>query len=107
MATKPKKYAGVTDSVITHAAIPTITETLAERGTRYGDFATHAQITQDIKKVMHSTPKWNSLSPDMKESLEMVAHKIGRILNGDPEYFDSWVDIEGYVNLVSRELQRP
>ena len=88
-------------------AIPTIAETLAERGTRYGEFKDHACITQNIKQAMHSTPNWNYLSPEMKESLEMVAHKIGRILNGDPYYFDSWVDIEGYVNLVSRELPRP
>ena len=30
----------------------------------------------------------------------MVAHKIGRILNGDPTYEDSAVDIVGYATLM-------
>ena len=86
--------------------IPAISETLAERGNRYGEFNEHARITQNIKAAMVDSPNWSKLPPEMKESLEMTAHKIGRILNGDPSYFDSWVDIEGYINLVSRELPR-
>ena len=34
----------------------------------------------------------------------MVAHKIGRILNGDPNYIDSWHDIIGYTRLVEQRL---
>lgn len=81
-----------------------IEATLAERGTRYGVFAEHARITQAVKAAMVDSPNWDELSPEAKEALEMVAHKIGRILNGDPTYKDSWVDIEGYVHLVSAEL---
>ena len=75
----------------------TIETTLTQRGTRYGDFPTHAQITQDLKCVMQQTPRWRGLSNDKKEALEMIVHKIGRILNGDPNYHDSWHDIEGYA----------
>lgn len=82
-----------------------IDATLAERGARYGKFTEHADITQDLKDVMRVTPKWDDLTPDQKESLEMVAHKIGRILNGDPDYADSWVDIAGYAKLVADRLQ--
>ena len=78
--------------------------TLAERGTRYGAFDSHAKITQNLKRAMVATPKWMSLSDSQKESLEMVAHKIGRILNGDPNYADSWHDIAGYSKLVEDEL---
>jgi hypothetical protein len=35
----------------------------------------------------------------------MIAHKIGRIVNGDPDHVDSWVDIAGYAQLVADELQ--
>lgn len=83
----------------------TIEATLAERGSRYGEFPAHARITQDIKRMMVAAPNWDKLPDDMKESLEMVAHKIGRILNGDPYYKDSWVDIEGYVHLISKRLK--
>ena len=82
-----------------------IQATLEQRGSRYGDFATHAQITQDLKLTMHHSPKWEELTPEMKESLEMTAHKIGRILNGDPTYKDSWVDLEGYAHLISQTLE--
>jgi hypothetical protein len=81
-----------------------IEKTLEERGSRYGVFEEHARITQNIKNAMKDSPNWGGLSIDKREALEMVAHKIGRILNGDPEYKDSWVDIEGYVHLVSSTL---
>lgn len=35
----------------------------------------------------------------------MIFHKIARILNGDPNYADSWVDIAGYAKLVADELE--
>lgn len=78
--------------------------TLAERGARYGDFEGHAQITQELKATMHASPNWSLLKPDQKEALEMAAHKIGRILNGDPNYIDSWHDIIGYTRLVENRL---
>lgn len=81
-----------------------IDQTLVERGNRYGVFAEHARITQNIKRAMQDTPNWAKLSDDKKESLEMLAHKIGRILNGDPEYKDSWHDIIGYAKLVDDTL---
>ena len=35
----------------------------------------------------------------------MICHKIGRILNGDPDYGDSWRDIAGYALLVADRLE--
>lgn len=87
------------------AKAPPIQTTLEERGSRYGSFAEHARITQNIKDAMKDSPNWNSLSPEMKESLEMQAHKIGRILNGDTSYKDSWTDIIGYATLIEQELK--
>ena len=82
-----------------------IDETLAERETRYGAFTGHAQITQEIKQAMIKGRNWVSLAADQKEALDMVAHKIGRILNGDANYIDSWHDIIGYVRLVEVRLE--
>lgn len=81
-----------------------INDTLTERGSRYGRFCDHAGISQSIKRAMRSAPKWGELPDSMKESLEMVAHKIARILNGDPHYSDSWHDVAGYTTLVERHL---
>lgn len=81
-----------------------IDATLAERGARYGSYAEHARITQAIKSAMTDSPNWSSLADDQRETLEMVAHKVGRILNGDPDYHDSWHDIVGYTKLVADRL---
>lgn len=79
--------------------------TLNERGKRYGPFAGHADITQDLKLRMRDSEKWWNLTDSQKEALEMIAHKIGRILNGDPNYDDSWRDIAGYAQLVVDQLE--
>lgn len=83
-----------------------IDETLKERGDRYGEFSEHARITQNMKRAMQDSPNWGKLPDDMKEALEMVAHKVGRILNGDPAYIDSWHDIIGYTRLVEKALEK-
>ena len=85
-----------------------IQDTLSERGSRYGSFDGHADITQRLKHdmVFAPTSKWITLTAEQKESLEMIAHKIGRILNGDPNYIDSWVDIAGYAQLVVNILEK-
>lgn len=84
----------------------TITETLYIRETRYGSFANHATIAQALKHIMRREEKWHELSNHQKEALEMIAHKIARILNGDPNYIDSWHDIAGYATLVEQELEK-
>lgn len=84
--------------------MPSIDDTLAERGTRYGEFIGHAEVTQSIKLSMVSGENWTTMDGDMKEALEMIAHKIGRIVNGDPNYVDSWTDIIGYARLVEKRL---
>lgn len=83
-----------------------IEQTLAERGSRYGIFMGHAQVTQDIKNVirLHLTARHKPLAFDQQEALDMIAHKIGRIINGDADYADSWHDIAGYAQLVADRL---
>ena len=83
-----------------------IDKTLAERGEKYGTFAGHAEVSQGIKRLMaNELAKRNKLlADDQWEALEMIAHKIARIINGDPNYSDSWVDVAGYAKLVADRL---
>lgn len=81
-----------------------IDKILDDRGKKYGKFKDHARITQELKTIMHTCKKWPYMEPDQHEALEMIAHKIGRILNGDPNYADSWDDIAGYAKLVGDRL---
>ena len=87
-----------------------IDEVTAERGKRYGNYADHAAISQAIKNILYSALDTNpnvdldTLDDDIKETLEMIAHKLGRIVNGDPYYADSYIDIAGYAKLVGDRL---
>ena len=84
-----------------------ISKILDERGSRYGDFKDHAVVTQVFKEQLAEMLKWKDkkLPADMQESLDMIFHKIGRIVNGDHFYADSWIDIAGYAKLISDRLQ--
>lgn len=81
-----------------------INSTLAERGNRYGAFSGHAAVTQKIKNAITTGRNYSKLNDSQIEALEMIAHKIGRIVNGDPNYADSWHDIAGYAKLVEDQL---
>jgi hypothetical protein len=83
----------------------TLADTLNERGKRYGNFADQAAIAQAIKAAMYSACDSSKLAPDQREALAMIANKLGRILNGDPNYADSWMDIAGYAKLVADRLE--
>ena len=80
---------------------------LTERGHEYGPFRDGAALMQGMKRLMadHARAHDKTFSDDQWEALEMIVHKIGRIVNGDPDYADSWIDIAGYAKLVADELQ--
>lgn len=85
-----------------------VNEMLAGRESRYGSFEGHAEISQRLKGIIHTyeAVRGCDLDPDQREALEMIAHKIARILNGDPNYADNWIDIAGYATLVANRLEK-
>jgi len=84
-----------------------IKDTIQERSSEYGNYSGQSTISQALKNVMRSSKNWSTLTHDKKESLEMIVHKIARIINGNSNNFDSWHDIEGYAALISNSLQKP
>jgi len=97
------------DSHVTERSLPEklpngIAATLTERGKRYGAFRDQAVYADRINDVLTSSPNWEKMAPDQREALRIIANKIGRILNGDPDYADSWHDIVGYAKLVDDRL---
>ena len=84
--------------------------TLAERGSRYGDFTDHAELAQELQDVMRGFRKpgpqgqivnpWAKLDSVKRQALTVIADKIARILSGDPNYTDNWHDIQGYAKLA-------
>ena len=80
-------------------------EMLEGRATRYGTFEGHARISQALKRAMQNSPNWSKLTDVQKEGLEMMQHKVARMLNGDPSYLDNIVDIVGYSTLVKDVME--
>lgn len=80
---------------------------LKERRQQHGDFTDHARITQALKIVMkiESKGSFSALSEIQREALEMIQHKIGRILAGNPNLKDHWHDIAGYAKLVADRIE--
>ena len=84
------------------AHMNTIHEILQERNATHGDFREGAKISQHLKKVVATYGV--DLIPAHKESLDMIMHKIARLLNGDPMHKDTWHDIMGYTQLAINEI---
>lgn len=82
-----------------------IQEILNQRQKTHGEFSEHAGTTQAIKQIIQNRNHRN-LSDSQLESLEMIAHKIGRILAGDPNTKDHWDDIAGYAKLISNQIDK-
>ena len=85
-----------------------IGKVLEERGNRYGSFVGHAEVSTGLSHVIaEELRKRNKgLEADQAEALMMICHKIARIVNGDPDYADNWVDIAGYAKLVADRLEQ-
>jgi hypothetical protein len=77
-----------------------ISETLTTREGQYGRYEIVSQISQDIKKIMRQSPNYYIMPDYARESLDMIANKMARLLNGDFMLNDSWHDISGYSALV-------
>lgn len=86
----------------------TINQVLNQREKTHGSFEIHAAVTQELKAVIsrNMLDQGRRFDADMQEALDMVCHKIGRIVAGDPRHHDHWFDIAGYVTLVADRLER-
>lgn len=79
---------------------------ITERSKTHGDFTDHARITQNLKGMMTAEDRYLFLNACQRESLEMIVHKIGRIIAGDPDFRDHWDDIAGYARLVAERCSK-
>lgn len=82
-------------------------EVLDQRALDYGQFKHGAELMQGMKRLVsdHAQRHGKTFADDQWEALEMILHKIGRIVNGNPDKVDHWVDIAGYAKLVAMRLE--
>lgn len=88
-----------------------IGDILKERNECYGDFYVEACIVQNIKAELRAYRGMRDDADEVthnviREALDHIATKLGRICNGDPTYKDNWQDIIGYCTLVLVEIDR-
>lgn len=77
---------------------------LEERGSTHGDFTDNARVSQELKMVLHCENA--DLTPYQAEAIDMICHKLARIVSGNPNFIDAWKDISGYSMLVVERLQK-
>lgn len=88
----------------------TTTKLLEERGKTHGNFSTQAFISQTLKEHVRSFKGfsgWHGLTCEQKEALDMILHKIARIIAGNHSFKDHWDDIAGYARLVADRCPPP
>ena len=87
----------------------TVDQILTERKSSHGNFTDHARITQNLKRVIDEEligrmlRQQAPLSYTQKEAVDMILHKIGRVIAGDASFDDHWIDIEGYAKIANGE----
>lgn len=85
----------------------TVDAILDSRAKDYGAFADNARLAQALKRTMadHADEMGSLFSDEQWEALEMIATKMSRIVNGNPDKIDNWDDIAGYAKLVADKLR--
>lgn len=91
-----------------------VQQTLTDRDKTHGSYPLVAKTIQDLKVVAQdaavrarkNNPKLSPLTAAQAEGIDMILHKIGRILNGNPDEPDHWRDIAGYATLNSNILEK-
>jgi hypothetical protein len=84
-----------------------VDEVLNDRAKDYGKFIEGAEIMQMLKRMVHGyiEKRGTPLAFDQREAIDMMIHKLGRVINGNPDKVDHWTDIAGYATLVAERLE--
>lgn len=83
--------------------LPSVEQTLQSRGKTHGSFADNAFYAQELRTLFRQGH--TGLTNIQREALDMIAGKISRILSGNPNEPDHWLDIEGYARLARNDLE--
>jgi len=80
--------------------------TIPNRDHQHGGMEAVGEISQHMKMAMRDGRNWESLTPGEQEALDMIAHKIARILSGaDPHDPEHWTDLAGYAHAAMRSRE--
>jgi len=77
---------------------------IEERSKIYGDFNDIAEVSQKIKD-MYYVNNAQELDSIINEGVDMVIHKLSRVICGGSRYVDNFRDIQGYCQLIIDYLE--
>lgn len=75
---------------------------LSERATTHGSYKDNAMHAQVLRNIWRSSAHWAAMPVEHRESLDMIACKLSRILSGQSSFEDHWIDISGYAELARK-----
>lgn len=78
---------------------------IAARQQTHGNFASTAWMAQRLRDTFRHDLGWERLSIVQREVADSSAIKWARILSGDPNCEDHWVDLIGYAELALIEIR--
>ncbi len=102
-----KKKRPVKRIIAEQVPVNKVDDILNDRAKDYGTFIEGAEIMQMLKRIVHNyiEQRGTPLAFDQREAIDMIVHKLGRIINGNPDKADSWRDVAGYATLVADRLE--
>jgi hypothetical protein len=80
-------------------------KTISDRQATHGDFRDVGKMSESLLEVCYRSKNWGSLEPYKREGLKMILHKIARILSGNSDFEDHWIDVSGYAERVRIIIQ--
>lgn len=93
---EPKQYDKIQD----------VLEVLNQRQKTHGEFSEVSKTYADFIKILEKTGFFNKCEDHHRLAIDVIFQKLARILNGDMNFYDHWVDICGYSELVKKELDK-
>ena len=76
---------------------------MEERKTTHGGYTEQSLVYHEIANSISAIEQLTT--PGMKQALQMIAVKLSRIVVGNCNTIDHWLDIAGYATRVVEELE--
>jgi hypothetical protein len=83
-----------------------IKEVLNQRQKTHGEFSEVSKTYTDFINIAARKDFFGRCEDYQRLAIDVIFQKLARILNGDINFKDHWVDICGYSELVKKELDK-
>ena len=75
----------------------TVREVLGRRELTHGFYGRTSSVAAAIRNALGVGLGYHTMSPGKRIAVDEIALKLARIVCGDPNYPDHWIDIAGYA----------